>query len=64
MDELAKIGQTISIFIVGILYCAGWMAAGAYLDKKNDSSGLKVFAISWLIIHGIVFVVFLLWSWT
>ncbi|EOT29455.1 hypothetical protein C805_00038 [Eubacterium sp. 14-2] len=63
MEELANIGKMISIFVIGIFYCTGWVATGAFLDKKNDDTRVKIFSIIWMIIHGFAFVGFLIWSW-
>lgn len=63
MEELQNIGKMITIFLIGILYCTGWMATGSFLDKKNDDIRVKIFSIAWLVIHGLVFIGFLIWSW-
>ena len=64
MENLAELGRGISIFVLICIYTSIWAITANWLDKKNDDAWVCLLSVVWLIIHGLAFVGFLIWSWT
>ena len=64
--QLAALGRLISFFIALGLYFSGWTIAISYFkDVKdvNDETWVRIFTIIWAIIHIVMLILWIVWSW-
>lgn len=64
MEQFARLGRGISIIILICVYTSVWAITTSWIDKKNDNAWISLLSVVWLIIHGLAFLGFLIWSWT
>lgn len=62
--QLAALGRLISFFIALGLYFSGWTIAISYFKDVNDETWVRIFTIIWTIIHIVMLVLWMIWSWT
>ena len=63
MEYLAELGRCISIFVLICIYTSIWAITANWVNKNNDDAWVSLLSVVWLIIHGLAFVGFLIWSW-
>ena len=61
--QLAALGRLISFFIALGLYFSGWTITISYFKDDNDETWVRIFAIIWTIIHIVMLVLWMIWSW-
>ena len=61
--QLAALGRLISFFIALGLYYSGWIIAASYFKGVNDETWVRIFTIIWAIIHIVMLVLWIVWSW-
>lgn len=61
--QLAAFGRLVSFFIVLGLYFSGWAIAASYFKGVNDETWVHIFTIIWVIVHIVMLVLWMIWSW-
>ena len=61
--QLAAFGRLVSFFIVLGLYFSGWTIAASYFKGDNEETWVRIFTIIWAIIHIVMLVLWIVWSW-
>lgn len=65
MELIAFLGKCISIVIVSFIYFMGWwITIDFFKNPITYDDSAEVVSVIWLIIHGIVLLIFLCWCWT
>ena len=64
--QLAALGRWISVVITLGLYFSGWTIAISYfkdVNDVNDETWVRIFTIIWAIIHIVMLILWIVWSW-
>lgn len=65
MEVITFVGKCISIVIVSFIYFTGWwITIDFFKNPMPEDDLVEVVSTLWLIIHGIVLLIFLCWCWT
>lgn len=61
--QLAALGRWISVAITLGLYFSGWTIAASYFKGVNDETWVHIFTIIWVVVHIVMLVLWIVWSW-
>ena len=61
--QLAALGRLISFFIALGLYFSGWTIAASCFKGANEETWVRIFTIIWAIIHIVMLILWIVWSW-